>query len=127
VIGVELGGATRDEVDGDVGRVLDSVTAGFHQLALGHEGDVVGTYSTPWGAGARMVLGSSPSVLTWSNTKVVSSMTTTPLTTGRRGEKVGTVTWTAGPNTVKAPIVLEHGIAPPSAWWRLTHPFELGR
>lgn len=127
VIGVELGGASHGQVDGDVENLLASITAGFHQVALGQAGDAVGTYSTRWGSSARMVLGSSPSVLVWSDTKITSSMTTTTLKTGKDGERVGTVTWKAGPETVTAPVVLRGSIRPPSAWWRLTHPFELGR
>jgi D-alanyl-D-alanine carboxypeptidase (penicillin-binding protein 5/6) len=127
VIGVELGGESRSEVDDDVQFLLESIRSGFHRVTLGTAGDVVGTYSTPWGSSARMVLASSRSVLTWSDTKVTASMTTTTLTTGRDGEKVGTVTWKVGGRTVSAPVVLQGGIRPPSAWWRLTHPFELGR
>ena len=92
----------------------------------GRQGDVVGTYTTRWGASARMVLDGSPSTLTWSNTPVTAKMTTTTLTTGSAGQKVGTVTWTAGKATVSEDVVLDGAIRPPSAWWRLTHPFELG-
>jgi D-alanyl-D-alanine carboxypeptidase (penicillin-binding protein 5/6) len=127
VIGVELGGATRSQVDGDVEALLDGIAAGFHHVPLGHEGDVVGTYSTLWGSSARMVLAASPTMLVWSNTKITASMTTTTLTTGRNGERVGTVTWKAGSDTATAPVVLKGAIRPPTAWWRLTHPFELGK
>jgi D-alanyl-D-alanine carboxypeptidase (penicillin-binding protein 5/6) len=52
-------------------------------------------------------------------------MTTTTLTTGKDGETVGHVTWTAGTSTVTVPVVLDGSIAPPTAWWRLTHPAQL--
>jgi D-alanyl-D-alanine carboxypeptidase (penicillin-binding protein 5/6) len=54
-------------------------------------------------------------------------MQTTTLTTGASGDKVGSVTWTAGSNTATVPVVLKGTIKPPTAWWRLTHPFELGK
>ena len=56
-------------------------------------------------------------------------MTTTTLTTGKDGEKVGVVTWTAGTATVTSPVLLQGTIRQPTAWWRLTHPkitFHLG-
>jgi D-alanyl-D-alanine carboxypeptidase (penicillin-binding protein 5/6) len=127
VIGVVLGGSSRAGVDGDVTRLLKSIANGFHRVDLAHEGDVVGTYSTPWGAEATMVIGASETLLTWSDTAITSTMSTTKLTTGADGERVGSITWASGDDTVTAPVVLEGSIAPPSAWWRLTHPFELGR
>jgi D-alanyl-D-alanine carboxypeptidase (penicillin-binding protein 5/6) len=51
--------------------------------------------------------------------------TTTPKTY-RDGEVVGSLTWTAGPNTVSVPLEVDGSIVPPTDWWRLTHPAELG-
>jgi D-alanyl-D-alanine carboxypeptidase (penicillin-binding protein 5/6) len=123
IIGVVLGGDGRSAVDAAVRNLLDSLKAGFHSVALAEDGQVVGTYTTPWGARARMVLGSSATVFTYSNTPITSTMTTTTtLKTGKDGEKVGLVTWKAGTATVTAPVVLQGTIKPPTAWWRLTHP-----
>ncbi len=72
-----------------------------------------------------MVLDKSASVLTWSNTPITSTMTTTKLKTGANGEKVGSVTWVAGKKTVTVPVVLRGKIRGPSTWWRLTHPSQL--
>ncbi|HEU0206390.1 MAG TPA: D-alanyl-D-alanine carboxypeptidase [Pseudolysinimonas sp.] len=126
VIGVVLGGATRETVNTDVTHLIDSLKAGFHEVPVAKDGEKVGTYTTPWGASATMVLGSSASVFTYSNAQITSTMTTLTLKTGKNGEKVGSVTWTAGTRTVTAPVVLQGSIAPPTAWWRLTHPLELG-
>jgi D-alanyl-D-alanine carboxypeptidase (penicillin-binding protein 5/6) len=125
-IGVVLGGYTRQSVDADVAALLNSISAGFHEVPLGISGQQVGTYTTPWDESARMVLGKDASIFTWSDTPIEVSMHTTTLTTGADGEEVGSVTWTAGPNTVTVPVVLEGSISPPDQWWRLTHPFELG-
>jgi serine-type D-Ala-D-Ala carboxypeptidase (penicillin-binding protein 5/6) len=127
VIGVVLGGATRDSVNSDVTHLIDSLTVGFHEVPVAEDGEKVGTYSTPWGSSATMVLGSSASVFTYSNAKITSTMTTSPLKTGKDGEKVGSVTWTAGTRTVTVPVLLEGSITPPTAWWRLTHPQLLGK
>jgi len=127
VVGVVLGGASRESVNDDVRHLIDSLKAGFHEVPVAASGEKVGTYTTPWGASASMVLGSSAQVFTYSNAKITSTMTTSTLKTGKNGEKVGSVTWTAGTSTVTVPVVLQGSIAPPSAWWRLTHPQELGR
>jgi D-alanyl-D-alanine carboxypeptidase (penicillin-binding protein 5/6) len=42
------------------------------------------------------------------------------------GEEVGAIEWTAGPQTATQTLELEGSIEPPDAWWRLTHPSELG-
>ncbi len=125
VIGVVLSGQTRSSVDADVRTLIASLKSGFHEVPLGTQGQVVGSYSTPWGAKARMVLDKSASAFTWSNTPITATMTTTTLKTGASGEKVGSVTWVAGKTTVTVPVVLQGSIRGPSSWWRLTHPAEL--
>lgn len=126
IVGVVLGGYTHDSVDLDVEALLGSIRDGFHRVPLGESGQQVGTYSTPWGESAGIVLGESASVLTWSDTAVTSEFTVEPITTGEEGDTVGEITWTAGPNTVTVPLVLAGDIEPPTAWWRLTHPDQLG-
>lgn len=126
IVGVVLDGASHESVDGDVERLLVSLKEGFHSIDLGTSGDVLGTYRTRWGDSATIALDESPTVTTWSDTPITSSMTVKHLTTGTDGERVGTVTWRAGQATVTAPVVLRGAIRPPSAWWRLTHPSELG-
>ncbi len=125
ITGVVLGGENHASVDTTVRDLIASVLSGFHTVQLGNQGQVVGTYSTAWGAKAKMVLDKDASVLTWSNTPVTSTITTTTLKTGSRGEKVGQVTWVAGKSTVTAPVILAGRIVAPTAWWRLTHPAQL--
>ena len=126
VTGVVLGGYSHESVNLDVTALLQSIANGFHDVPLAEDGQVVGTYTTAWEESARMVLGESASIFTWSDTPIIARMQTTTLTTGKKGEQVGTVTWTAGPNTVTVPVLLDATIKPPTAWWKLSHPFELG-
>lgn len=125
VIGVELGGPDRAGVDYDVQNFIASLTAGFHPVKVSTAGRKVGTYTTPWGATATMRLEDSASLFTWSSTPVTSTMSTTALTTGRSGERVGSVTWRAGTATKTVPIVLDGRIRPPTSEWRLTHPKQV--
>lgn len=126
VVGVILGSFSRDSVNLDVRGLLRSIREGFQTVTLGEAGQQIGTYSTPWGESADIVLGEGASVLTWSDATITAEFTATPLTTGSDGDVVGTVTWTVGSDTVTAPLVLAGTIEPPDAWWRLTHPFDLG-
>jgi D-alanyl-D-alanine carboxypeptidase (penicillin-binding protein 5/6) len=122
VVGAILGGQSHGQVNL---ALIMSIQSGFHVEQLGERGQVVGSYSTPWGATATMVLGKTASAMTWSNTPITSKMTTTTLKSGANGQTVGSVTWTAGKTKVTVPVVLQGKIAGPSTWWRLTHPGEL--
>lgn len=126
VAGVVLGGFSRDTTSNDVIGILESITAGFHEVVVAEAGQTVGTYTTPWGESAEMRLADDASLLTWSDTPITAEMTTSTLDTGADGDEVGSVTFTAGTNTVTVPVELAGSIRPPSTSWRLTHPFELG-
>ncbi|WP_232711560.1 D-alanyl-D-alanine carboxypeptidase family protein [Microbacterium lacus] len=126
VTGVMLGGFSRDSVSAGVVSLLDSIRAGFHNVPLSERGQQVGTYTTAWGSAGRMIVLDSASILTWSDTPLAVTMDTTAPETYEDGESVGTITWSAGPNTATIDVTLEGGIEQPTAWWRLTHPGELG-
>ncbi len=126
IIGVELGGATHDSVNADVAAVLQSIQAGFQRLQVVSSGTVAGSIDTAWGSSAALVYGTAGSLTVWSDTPVTAEVsTTTPVTWGD-GEVVGSTTWAAGPDSVTVPIVIQGHIEQPDAWWRLTHPGELG-
>lgn len=124
--GVILGGFTHESVDLDVKALIASIQAGFHDVPLGTRGQQIGTYQTAWGESAAIVLGRDAGIHTWSDTPVDVAFDVDSLTTGEAGDEVGEVTWTAGPTTVTVPLELADDIDPPDAWWRLTHPGELG-
>ena len=126
VVGVVLGGSSRESVDSDVLAMLDGIRSGFHRVPLATRGQEIGAYSTPWGSTARMVVSQDASIFTWSDTAITTTMKATTPGTYEDGEVVGSITWTAGPNTASAAIEIEGDITPPTAWWRLTHPSELG-
>lgn len=125
VTGVVLGGPTRDSVNATVIATLESIRSGFHPVPVATEGQEVGSISTPWGSTATLVIAESPSILTWSDTPIEVTMDIETPPTYRDGTVVGSVTWTAGPNTVTAPVMITGDIDPPTSWWRLTHPSEL--
>jgi D-alanyl-D-alanine carboxypeptidase (penicillin-binding protein 5/6) len=126
VTGVVLGGFSHESVNLDVTTLLSSIAAGFHEVPVVTDGQVIGRYTTPWGESAQMVLGGDASIFTWSDTPITAELETVTLTTGKKGDTVGTLTFTAGPQTTTVPVFLDGSISPPDQWWRLTHPFELG-
>ncbi|TQJ31132.1 D-alanyl-D-alanine carboxypeptidase family protein [Microbacterium sp. SLBN-146] len=127
VTGVVLGGFSRDTVNTSVVALLDSIRSGFHDIPVATAGRDVGEYSTPWGSTAKIVLAEDASIFTWSDTPIVVTMETLPPETYRDGEVVGSITWTAGPQSTTVPLEIEGSIEDPEPWWRLTNPGELGR
>lgn len=125
VIGVVLQDGGHQTVHDDVRALLQSLRAGFHQITVARSGQVLGTYRTDWGSSAKMVLAEDASVFTWSDTPVTATMSKIVLGSGEDGDRIGTVTFTAGSSTDTVPIVLKGTITPPTEWWRLTHPKEL--
>lgn len=125
VVGAVLGGA--DTLNQSVRDFLSSLKAGFHVVPLGRSGEQIGTYTTAWGESARILLADDVSLLTWSDTPITSSFAAASVTTAENGDEVGTVTWTVGETVLTSPLVLDGTIEPPDAWWRLTHPGELGQ
>jgi serine-type D-Ala-D-Ala carboxypeptidase (penicillin-binding protein 5/6) len=126
VVGVQLDAFTRDESNAQVLRLLRSIREGFHDVPLVETGLDLGGYTTPWGSSARIVVARGASLYTWSDTPITVTLASLTPATYRDGEVVGTLTWTAGPNTATADLVLSGDIDPPTDWWRLTHPGELG-
>jgi serine-type D-Ala-D-Ala carboxypeptidase (penicillin-binding protein 5/6) len=126
ITGSLLGGSSRGAVDDDVAALLESIRAGFHDVVLADAGDEVGTLSTPWGSEARLVLADGATIFTWSDTPVTVAMDVHAPVRYEDGEVVGTVTWTAGPHSASSAVRVEGAITPPTGWWRLTHPTQLG-
>lgn len=126
VTGVVLGGHSRESVNASVGATLESIRSGFHDVPVAESGQEVGDFSTPWGSTAKIVLSESASIFTWSDTPITATMKLGTPVTYKSGEVIGTITWTSGPNTVTADVEIKGTISPPTEWWRLTHPSELG-
>jgi D-alanyl-D-alanine carboxypeptidase (penicillin-binding protein 5/6) len=126
VTGVLLGGGSRHSIHLTVIALLDSIRSGFHRVPVAMQGQQVGSYSTAWGSTGRMVVSEDASIFTWSDSPITPVMNTTTPATYKSGEMVGSITWSAGRNTATAEVEVEGSIRPPTAWWRLTHPTELG-
>jgi D-alanyl-D-alanine carboxypeptidase (penicillin-binding protein 5/6) len=125
IVGVILGGESRESVDRAAQLMVRSIRSGFHTVQLVGDGTVVGRYSTTWKDGARVVTGSRASVLTWSDAPITSKMTIKPVTTATAGSTVGSLDFVVDGAPIAVPLVLDGSISGPDGWWRLTHPHEL--
>lgn len=126
VVGVALGGSSQRGVAASVLGVLQRLTDGFHVTAVAQHGQELGVYTTAWGSTARVVLAKGASLRTWSDTPIAVTGDVREPRDWTDGEVLGEITWTAGPESVTIPVVLDGDIEPPSEWWRLTHPGEIG-
>lgn len=126
VTGVTTGAESRDSLTASVASLLGSIQAGFHEVSVAEVGRSLGTVTTPWGSDADIVIGRSASILTWSDTPVEVVLDYRDPVEYADGEVIGTLTWTAGPETATADVQISGAIEPPTALWRLTHPETLG-
>jgi serine-type D-Ala-D-Ala carboxypeptidase (penicillin-binding protein 5/6) len=122
VIGVVLGGSTHQAVDSDIRSLLTGVLAGFHQVELAKKGDAFASYTTEWGQTFSAVAEKNASLVTWGDARVTTSIAATPVSTGSKGQSVGTVTFTAGGHSVTVPLGLAAKVDDPGPGWRLSHP-----
>lgn len=122
IVGVVLGGSTHAAVDTDITALMTGVLAGFHEVSLVTKGDVYANYRTSWGQMTTAIAEKSASVVAWSDAAVTSSSTVRPITTGAKGEEVGTVTFTVGGRTIQVRLGLASTLSDPGPGWRLSHP-----
>ncbi|WP_394278507.1 D-alanyl-D-alanine carboxypeptidase family protein [Microbacterium sp.] len=125
VVGVLLGGDTRSSVAGASSRVLSSLRAGFQQVTPAQTGQVLTTYTTPWGDSVEVALGTVPSLLVWGDTPIEADIDLSTPVNFVDGEEVGSITWTAGERTVSAPLRVVGSITDPGEKWRLQNPRAL--
>ena len=64
-------------------------------------------------------------IFTWSDTPIAVEVAMDNPTEFATGDVVGQITWTAGPHSESADLIVTESIDPPTDWWRLTHPTEL--
>ncbi|MCS5719411.1 D-alanyl-D-alanine carboxypeptidase [Herbiconiux sp. CPCC 205763] len=129
LVGVVLGAAGEDELHAAVLALLQSARSGFQTLSLVTAGDVIGSYSTPWGTTADIVAGGSLSEIVWSQVDATRQVEAQQLSNGASGTEVGTARYTVtgttlGGGELTVPLTLAGELDGPDAWWRLTHPFR---
>jgi D-alanyl-D-alanine carboxypeptidase (penicillin-binding protein 5/6) len=125
IVGIVLGAFDHSSAGLAAVAMINSVTGGFHQIPVIDAGDVVGTYTTPWGEKANVRAAQSARILTWSDTAIAAKASAVPVGAAERRTDVGSATFTGGKRDVTVPLYLSEEITGPDAWWRITHPVEL--
>lgn len=122
LVGVVLDGPDHATINNAIRAMVEQVQAGFREVRLITEGEIVAEYSTPWGDEADAVAAHDASVVVWGDTPVTVTATAREIRLAEKGEEVGELVFTAGPHTVTVPLVLAQDVEDPGPWWRLGHP-----
>jgi serine-type D-Ala-D-Ala carboxypeptidase (penicillin-binding protein 5/6) len=101
--------------------LIKSAQDNFKPVEIIEAGDVVGTYTTPWGASVQAIAAEDFTQSAWQGSPVSAHIKLKPVPqkiTPR--QVVGSLkSKTGGIN-----VTLKTTAPEPSAWWRLTHPLD---
>ena len=129
LVGVVLGAPEEDTLHASVLALLQSAEAGFQPVPLVTAGDVLGSYTTPWGASADIVAEESVEATVWSSATVTRSAEAGEIGSGASGTEVGTARYTVegitlGSGEYTVPLELASDLDGPDAGWKLANPFR---
>lgn len=122
LVGVVLGGPDHTTINAAIVDLIEQARAGFREVQLVEAGQVFASYTTPWDTRVDAVAAESASVIVWGDTPVEVTATSDAIRLADEGDTVGEATFTAGPHTVKVPLVLSGDVDDPGPGWRLGHP-----
>ncbi len=107
--------------------LLNSATDDFGTKTVVRTGDVVGSYTTPWGATSNLIATQNVGVFGWRSTDIIARVSLNnvkpPLASSQTVGRI-LVTSTAGKQLASGTIAVSTSIPEPSLQWRLTHPLE---
>ena len=102
-------------------RLLDAVKGALRVVTLIARGQVLGRYSTPWGAASAIVAGTDLRMLMWPGTAVTAALRAPDLRApARAGSDAGAVDVSVSGLATAVPARLAAGLAAPNALWLLT-------
>ncbi|MFP7760419.1 D-alanyl-D-alanine carboxypeptidase family protein [Marisediminicola sp. LYQ134] len=125
VVGVVLGGETRESLAAAVDGLLDDVRAGFTELVVVDEGQVFASFETEWGDSAQAVASERVADIVWSSPPVTTDVVVDDVVTATAGETVGSVTVVVDGVEQTVPLTLDAPLEAPSIEWRLSNPRRL--
>jgi len=100
--------------------LIDTVYANFETTAIVHKNQIIGSYSTPWGAKSNAVAQKDISLLIWKGSEpVVTSNLKNVKTPAITGANVGSITVSNLDQKTSSPVILQNTLANPSLKWRL--------
>lgn len=129
LVGVVLGAPEEETLHASVLALLQSAESGFQTVPLVTAGDVMGEYTTPWGATADIVAEESVTATVWSSATVTRTAEAATISGGASGTEVGTARFTVegvtlGTGEYTVPLELASDLDGPDAGWKLANPFR---
>lgn len=105
----------------NVSRIVESAKNAFSVETPVKAGQTLVTYHAPWlKHDVTAIASKNLTAAAWQGTVTLPHFNLTPVHVGlKTGAQVGTISVTAGTQTVTSPVVLTHDIPPPSFWWRV--------
>jgi len=129
LVGIVLGAATHEQLNGAVRDLVGQVQAGYREVPVIAVGDVIGDYTTSWETSSAAVAAEDASLVVWADTPITATAAVDPVRLADEGSPAGSIRFAAGSRTVDVPLVLSAAVQDPGPWWRLSHPeiiFGLG-
>lgn len=97
--------------------LVSSAQQGFEQVTLTKQGQAVGSMTTAWGQRSPITTTTALQLVRWKATPLTEKHS---VRTDIHSGKVGTMQVAAGQAKTVTTLQLEHSLAGPSFWWRLT-------
>ncbi|MFB2555057.1 D-alanyl-D-alanine carboxypeptidase family protein [Herbiconiux liangxiaofengii] len=111
-----------ETLDADLAALASTAATTIRSTPVVTEGQSYVTYTTDWGESANGVAMGTESRLLWVTTPLEYQVDAKTLSTGSRGEQVGSVTVTTPDGPLNVLLELDGRIGDPGPFWRLTHP-----
>ena len=111
-----------ETLDADLAALASTAANTIRSTPVVTEGQSYVTYTTDWGETANGVAMGTESRLLWVTTPLEYQVDAKTLSTGSRGEQVGSVTVTTPDGPLNVLLELDGRIGDPGPFWRLTHP-----
>jgi serine-type D-Ala-D-Ala carboxypeptidase (penicillin-binding protein 5/6) len=100
--------------------LLVAADSGFQQITALNQSQVLGSYTTPWGASAQFKPAKDLPLVIWKGQAIKISNNPRPVKTPQAaGASVGSVSVESGGQSVKANLTLSQSLPTPTFWWRI--------
>lgn len=122
VVGAILGDTNRYQVLIDTNTFLKNNVANFKFVTLVKAGQVVGTYSTPWGKKIDILAKEDLTILSTDEKLEIKTSFDSTKKSLAKDTQVGTISAEYGQTKVSVPAVLKDKISRAPIWWKVFHP-----
>lgn len=122
LVGAMLREPDWDTLDGDLAALASSAATTIRSTPVVTEGQSYVTYTTAWGESANGIAMGTESRLLWTTSPLQYQVDAKTLSTGAKGEQVGSVTVTTPDGPLNVLLELDGRLGDPGPFWRLTHP-----